>query len=533
MVEHWRLAARAAALAEHDTNEQVSAQMTATQAQALVGDVAALTQALVVLDQRYRNTPGWEPLAQSARLGWASLAAALDVNLGQPDYAVDHLGWRPKTKVITGPVRPGILGVLQAQHNLVIRMKSVPNATNLRLVVDSQRLVSAHLAPYAARIDERLAARWAERAETYSVLQKELREIGGLLGKGGLAVAEGSNAVARLKALPDDTIVEPRVLSGFQLLFNRLDNRIGDVIEDGVEHGAFFKRVTLPRLARGGGQLVRPVRERFVPVTSATDLAVVKTVRKRLRPKTRRPRPPQDRPESTCTPRSSTVRPKEGLSMSRTSNARTVPSRAAHSSVCYRLTRWPSSSASLSPRSTSGATRAAGPMPTVSASTCVTTPWQYAPGSRITWPWIMASVERRERKGRNGEIIRTYRVRWWGPNGKQRSKSFKRKVDADRFAATVSADIVRGPYIDPDAGKVRFEDYAEHWLKAQSFEEGTFVAVESRLRNHAYPALGQRFLNDIQPSSIQSWISSLEGPRADLPADHLRQRLVGLHRRGR
>jgi len=37
---------------------------------------------------------------------------------------------------------------VQAQHNLVIRMKSVPNATNLRLIVDSQRLVSAHLARY-------------------------------------------------------------------------------------------------------------------------------------------------------------------------------------------------------------------------------------------------------------------------------------------------------------------------------------------------------------------------------------------------
>ena len=285
VVDHWRLAARAAALAEHDTSEGMAAQMTAPQAQALVGDVAALTQALVVLDQRYKNTPGWEPLAQSARLGWASLAAALDVNLGQPDYAVDHLGWRPKTKVITGPVRPGILGVLQAQHNLVIRMKSVPNATNLRLVVDSQRLVSAHLAPYAARIDERLAGRWIERAETYSVVQKQLREIGGLLGKGGLAVAEGANALARLMALPHDTIIEPRVLSGFQLLFNRLDNRMADIIEDGIEQGAFFKRVTLPRLVGGGGQLVHPVRERFMPVTSATDLEVVRTARERLRPK--------------------------------------------------------------------------------------------------------------------------------------------------------------------------------------------------------------------------------------------------------
>jgi hypothetical protein len=285
VVEHWRLAARAAALAEHDTSEQFAAQMTASQAQALVGDVAALAQAIVVLDQRYKNTPGWKPLAQSARLGWASLAAALDVNLGQPDYTVDHLGWRPKTKVIQNPVRPGILGVLQAQHNLVIRMKSVPTATNLRLVVDSQRLVSAHLAPFAARVDERLAERWTQRADTYSLIQQQLREVGGLLGAGGLAVTEGSNAVARLRAIRTDTIVEPRVLSGFQLLFNRLDDRIADVIEDSVVRGAYFKRVTLPRLVDGGGHLVQPVRERFVPVTSATDLDVVRTVRERLRPR--------------------------------------------------------------------------------------------------------------------------------------------------------------------------------------------------------------------------------------------------------
>lgn len=95
---------------------------------------------------------------------------------------------------------------------------------------------------------------------------------------GGLAVAEGSNAVSRLRAIAPDAIVEPRVLSGFQFLFNRLDDRIADVIEDGVERGAYFKRVTLPRLVDGGGQLVQPIRERFVPVTGATDLDVVRTV---------------------------------------------------------------------------------------------------------------------------------------------------------------------------------------------------------------------------------------------------------------
>lgn len=121
----------------------------------------------------------------------------------------------------------------------------------------------------------------------------------------------------------------------------------------------------------------------------------------------------------------------------------------------------------------------------------------------------MAHIERRERRGKNGQVLRSYRVRWRGPDGKERNKSFKRKVDADRFAATVSADLVRGQYIDPDAGKILFETYAGKWLAAQTFEEGTRVAVELRFRLHAFPVLGKQNLNDIQPSTIQSWLRTL------------------------
>jgi hypothetical protein len=66
------------------------------------------------------------------------------------------------------------------------------------------------MASFAARIDQRFAERWTERAETYSVIQLELRDVGGLLGNGGLAVTEGSNAVARLRAIPTETIVDAR-----------------------------------------------------------------------------------------------------------------------------------------------------------------------------------------------------------------------------------------------------------------------------------------------------------------------------------
>ena len=57
----------------------------------------------------------------------------------------------------------------------------------------------------------------------------------------------------------------------------------------------------------------------------------------------------------------------------------------------------------------------------------------------------MAWVERRERTATNGKRTVTYRVRWRETDGRARAKTFRRKVEADRFAAMVSADIVRGP----------------------------------------------------------------------------------------
>lgn len=284
VVEHWRLAARAAALAEHDTAPDQAIHLTAAQARTIAGDVAAISQALVVLDRRYRNTPDWESIAGCDRLGWAALATALDVSLGQPDYSVDQTGWRPRTKPIGGSAKPGVLGVLQAEHNLLVRLASFPDAMNLRLVVDSQRLLSAGLVPYAQRIDPDLAGRWGARAETYSRIQRELRNIGGRLGNGTAAAGEAANAVSRLKALRPDTVIEPRMLGGFQTLFRRVDARITDILESGVERGAFVQRVTVPRLVSGDGRLVHPVRERFVPVARATELEIIRTAREHLRP---------------------------------------------------------------------------------------------------------------------------------------------------------------------------------------------------------------------------------------------------------
>ena len=285
LVEHWRQVARAAALGEHDFDVGLGhGSLDARQTQTLISDIAATVRALVVLDQRYSTIPGWEKLGRPERLGWSALACALDASLEPPDYAIDMRGWRPKAKVMAGAARPGLLGVLQAQHNLLVRMQSFPSAMNLRLIVDSQRLLSGGLAKLAAKVDPDLQKQWLNRAQVYVDLQQALRNVGGQIGTGGLAVAEGANAVSRLKPIHPETHLDPRALHAFTTLFAKFDARIADVLEDGIRRKAYFIRVTIPRIEGNAGQLIAPPRERYTPLADADHTAIVELVRGRLRP---------------------------------------------------------------------------------------------------------------------------------------------------------------------------------------------------------------------------------------------------------
>jgi hypothetical protein len=285
LVEHWRQVARAAALGEHDLEAGLGhGRLDDRQLHTLIGDIAATVRALVVLDQRYARIPGWERLDHADRLGWAALACALDASLDPPDYSIDMRGWRPKTKVITGPAKPGLLGVLQAEHNLTVRMQAFPSAMHLRLVVDSQRLLSGGLATRVQKIEPALHEAWLDREQTYTALQRELRNVGGNVGVGGLAVAEGAKVWNRLKSLPSSAELDLRILHAFTTLFARLDARVADVVEEGIERGAYFLRVKAPQLATDRGHMVTPAQERFIPLAEADRTAIVDLVRDRLRP---------------------------------------------------------------------------------------------------------------------------------------------------------------------------------------------------------------------------------------------------------
>ena len=68
----------------------------------------------------------------------------------------------------------------------------------------------------------------------------------------------------------------------------------------------------------------------------------------------------------------------------------------------------------------------------------------------------------------------------------------------------------RGQYIDPKAGRVPFREYAETWLAGLTIEATSIEATELRLRLHAFPYLGARALNGIQPADVRQWSRSLQ-----------------------
>jgi integrase len=100
-------------------------------------------------------------------------------------------------------------------------------------------------------------------------------------------------------------------------------------------------------------------------------------------------------------------------------------------------------------------------------------------------------------------------VRWRDPEGKQRKKLYRRKPDAQRFAAEVKGQMDSGSYIQPASGKVTFREVAEKWQTANGVQHrpATVANVERALKNHILPAFGDREIAALRKPDVQAWVT--------------------------
>lgn len=126
----------------------------------------------------------------------------------------------------------------------------------------------------------------------------------------------------------------------------------------------------------------------------------------------------------------------------------------------------------------------------------------------------MAHIEDRWEKSVNGQRVRTgrfgqgnrWRARYLDPHGRERSKTFARKIDATRFLTTVESDKMRGAYVDPDAGRVTLDAYFADWSSRQLWETGTRKAMNLAVR---CTGLGGMPLAKLRRSHIETWVKRM------------------------
>jgi integrase len=110
-----------------------------------------------------------------------------------------------------------------------------------------------------------------------------------------------------------------------------------------------------------------------------------------------------------------------------------------------------------------------------------------------------------------------YLVRYRDPAGKVRNRTFHRRADADRFAATTTADMVRGAWVDPDAGRITFRAYSERWVAERTTSRGgklaprTIELYRAQLAKHLLPTFGDLDLGRITVPAVRSWHAALVG----------------------
>lgn len=135
----------------------------------------------------------------------------------------------------------------------------------------------------------------------------------------------------------------------------------------------------------------------------------------------------------------------------------------------------------------------------------------------------MAHIEKRTRAGTTA-----WRARYRGPDGRERSRSFKRRIDAEQFLAGVEVAKQRGSWTDPQLARIPFEDWADMWLRTAShLKPKTMLGYESLLRSRILPAFGPMPIGEIRPLDIRTWLADLQ--RAGLSASRRRSayHLVG------
>ncbi len=103
-----------------------------------------------------------------------------------------------------------------------------------------------------------------------------------------------------------------------------------------------------------------------------------------------------------------------------------------------------------------------------------------------------------------------YIARYVDPDRRERSLSFSRRLDADRYLADQESKKLHGLWVDPAAGKIALGEFADEWWEGTaSLAPHTRRRYRSLIEVHIKPELGQRPLRSLEVADVRAFVSTL------------------------
>lgn len=111
--------------------------------------------------------------------------------------------------------------------------------------------------------------------------------------------------------------------------------------------------------------------------------------------------------------------------------------------------------------------------------------------------------------GLHGRGMR-WRVRYVDDDGRETTKRFRRRVDAQNWLDETVADLVTGTYVAPARKRSTIDDLAEGWISTKAeLKPKTLEGYRGILDTLVLPKWGQIQVGDITHERVQSWISEM------------------------
>ncbi len=110
---------------------------------------------------------------------------------------------------------------------------------------------------------------------------------------------------------------------------------------------------------------------------------------------------------------------------------------------------------------------------------------------------------------RHGRGLR-WRARYYDPSGRQHSRHFARRIDAQQWLDRVTTAVGTGSYVDPNRSKITVGALADQWLAGKlNLKPTTRARYENALTVHVLPRWADVPLAAIEHGEIQAWLAKL------------------------